>query len=180
LLGGVGFSAQAESSMVVERLSATQELHFESEVYRMNWLSVVPKWIFAASFGASVLLLVYLAYTGNELRYQEGIRFVPAETAELLSRPAILAAFRVEQGKMVSQSGDVSFDQKSGMATFSNPTDRPFVCIVSDNDDSSYITNTHFIRYMSSKNQFKIGRTELNTGSNSSEPQSFTAVVVGL
>ena len=43
----------------------------------MNWIETLPKWLFSAGFTALVALLVYLGVSGTELKYTDGIRFIP-------------------------------------------------------------------------------------------------------
>jgi hypothetical protein len=94
-------------------------------------------------------------------------------------RPNVLATVIVQSGRLVSSSDGVSFDPSTGLISFSNPKNLPFVPVISDySPNVSFITATHFVKEIVGTNQFRVRRKALDTGERTDIPISFTAIVV--
>ncbi|HXW72537.1 MAG TPA: hypothetical protein VEK34_14060 [Methylocella sp.] len=98
-----------------------------------------------------------------------------------LSAWHILGIARVKERRLIYASDGVSYDNSTGMVSFPNPTKLNFVPIVSDSQDYSYITDTHWIRQILPPNQFIVVAHALDTGGTekNAPAHDFTAVVVG-
>lgn len=93
----------------------------------------------------------------------------------------ILAALRVRSGSLLEWTAGVTFVRDPGTVTFPNPRQLKFVPIVTDSQDNTYITDTHWVRSIQAPNIFTVRAKALDTGGaeRTSPPHDFTAIVLG-
>ena len=114
---------------------------------------------------------------------EDNIEIIPSLSSDLKNlktKPKILASLRVKNGNLVSHTGGVSFKSSTGVVTFPNPKNLKVFPVISNYNESTYITETHFIRSEISKKSFKIWRSPLDTGARNSPPINFSAVIIGI
>jgi hypothetical protein len=97
--------------------------------------------------------------------------------------PNILAVAQVKAAQLVAENSSphVSFNQATGILSFSNDRRLKFVPVISDSHEGPYITNTHWIKEIGPAN-IVVMQHALDTGGadRTFPPTDFTAIIVSL
>lgn len=91
----------------------------------------------------------------------------------------VIASISVQDGRFVSGTEGSKYDGDTGIVTFNNPSNLPFIPVISDISSQEYITTTHFIKEIIGYNQFRVRQTPLDTTDRHSQPKGFTAIIIG-
>ena len=94
--------------------------------------------------------------------------------------PKIIAVLRVVGRKIEYSSKGVTYNESNGEIEFPNPENLRILPIITRHHQSDYDTRTTYIRYINGPNKIQLRETALDTRKNGWDPESFTAVIVGL